>query len=193
MKFKKCPNCNRLVVASFYATHRKFCGKRERKAIIEINPSIEFVKAHLEIAKDRARIYYEYLDKKGTKFEGAVHSKKFPELDTPIKIIKPKLKLCYYNAQLLTLLTKGKARYFEGIGTDFSRKYGYLVPTPHAWNVIDNTVVDVTWELLPNIVLEKGCYVGVEVPYSFVVEKGVLVTEVATMLLPDYLREIKVL
>jgi len=196
--YKRCPSCNSFILAQYYAKHREVCKGRlekevEVKEVRKVNPSVVFVKAQLKVIKDKPGAYYRYLLRKGMKFEGAVHSKEFPEFATIIKVITPKVKLCYYNAQILTLLSKGKARYFEGIGTCYDARLGFLLPTPHAWNVVDGKAIDLTWEVIPNTVLEKCCYIGIEVPYSFLVKEGVLKIGVAEMMSIPYLVSIKVL
>lgn len=74
------------------------------------------------------------------------------------KLVKPKPKECYHNAQLMAVFDPD-LKYYEGlIITDIG------IPIEHAWNVFEGKVVDVTLE-------DATCYIGVEVPREFFLKK----------------------
>ena len=75
--------------------------------------------------------------------------------------IRPKPKECFYNAQQLTIFSKGKFGYCEGYA--ITKALGGF-PLEHAWNIKDGKIVDITW----NDGIE---YFGIELPYKWIKEK----------------------
>ncbi len=67
----------------------------------------------------------------------------------------------------LTLLTKGKYKYYEVFALDKELP----IPIEHAWNVKDGNVIDLTYEQFVKN-QENIEYFGVEVPYDFLKEIG---------------------
>lgn len=53
-------------------------------------------------------------------------------------------KQCFYNAQYIATASKGIIKYVEGVA------YCRLIPMDHAWNTINNKVIDFTWKMLNN-------------------------------------------
>jgi len=129
---------------------------------------VEFVKQLRDVSSGKVRKFYDYILKHGKQFEGFIPSYNFIEVRLLTKVIRPQLKQCYYNSGILTLLSRGKYKYYEGFALDKELP----IPLQHAWNVTeDNKVVDLTWEKT----VEKSEnieYFGVEVPYEFIKKIG---------------------
>jgi hypothetical protein len=113
--------------------------------------------------------FYDFILKNGNEF------KKHFVSDYKDKAIRgwlqgrsPKIKACYYNAQMLLLDNRKEGlKYFEGYAT--TKTLG--LPLEHAWCIYKGKVVDVSWK-------EDGDeYFGVEIPLDFVskeiVKKGI--------------------
>lgn len=53
---------------------------------------------------------------------------------------KPRMKECFYNAQLLAMNDKtGQIKYCEGFGMS-------IIPCNHGWAMINDKVIDITWK-----------------------------------------------
>lgn len=90
---------------------------------------------------------------------------------------KPKMKNCYYNAQLL-VLDNPNLKYVEGLAT--SKRLG--IPFEHGWCIFEGKIVDVTWK-------DDGDeYFGVEIPTDFI-RKRIVVTGMSQNYLGDYYLE----
>lgn len=105
--------------------------------------------------------------KQGVWFEGRADSHDYEATNAWRKARRPKIKECYYNAQMYCMY-HDDARYFEGLVE--SSVGGYI---PHAWVVLpDGQVIDFTWEALDRNLrrdgipsdTSKAVYFGVEVP-----------------------------
>lgn len=99
-----------------------------------------------------------YLDENGTECKITL-TKDLPkdirkEVEEAIKVIKPKIKECYKNAFMLSMVLS-EAEYWEG----FSQS---IIPVSHAWNKYKGYYIDVTWEQLEKGVGEE--YIGIKIP-----------------------------
>jgi len=81
-----------------------------------------------------------------------------------------KIKQCYYNASQVTLMNP-EIKYVEG----FSQAHG--IPFPHAWNSINNKIVDVTIkqtsdaEPILGIIPAGSAYFGVELSRELITNR----------------------
>jgi len=77
-----------------------------------------------------------------------------------------KAKQCFYNAQSIGL--GGKIGYVEGIADSIG------LPMPHAWNTINDKVIDMTWKMnnddqpVVGIIPEGWEYFGVRLPNKMI-------------------------
>ena len=91
-----------------------------------------------------------------------------------VKHLKPKIKQCYYNSQMLALQNP-RILYYEG----FANSKVLSLPLEHAFNVIDNKVVDVTWK-------DGKHYFGIYIPTDFI-RKNIFKTGEAQQLITKYI------
>jgi len=152
---------------------------------------VTYVKSLAEMAPSpEGRLLWEYIRDKGEYFRSATHSSVLSRGSAFKDDLGAKLKECYWNAQMLTVLLSGlrNLRYYEGFGDA-----GIGVPVSHAWNVYNGKVIDITWENLPLICpklkLENFEYFGVEIPVEYIRKMNPIKRRVAEMLLPYYLEE----
>ena len=105
--------------------------------------------------------------KRGKWFTGRADSHDYEATNTWRKARRPKVKECYYNAQMFCM-DRDEGRYFEGYASSGAGTY-----VPHAWVVMpDDQVIDFTWEALERKLRREGIasdtsgavYFGVEVP-----------------------------
>ena len=75
------------------------------------------------------------------------------------------IKQCYYNSMMAQSLNR-ELEYWEGWAAG-------IIPTNHAWNVQDNSVIDLTWSKLDYMRdnPEQVVYFGVAIPREFVQER----------------------
>ena len=75
---------------------------------------------------------------------------------------RPELKSCYHNSLLVRGAAEGLS-YYEGWA-------GMIIPVPHAWNVLDEKVVDVTMTipLHREKIRDDQPYFGVKMPWDWV-------------------------
>jgi len=145
---------------------------------------IDYVEKVIPITYGKARKMYEYIKDHGTYFEGAVESSTLPRAFLTGFLLRAKVKECYYNAQILSLIGGFRdIKYYEGVGS-------WVAPVPHAWNVYQGKVIDLTWEKLPDVKLEEIQYFGVQIPRDFLRKKSPFRRGYAEMLLIEYLEEI---
>jgi len=162
---------------------------------------LSYINAMIELWKGKKlERYWDYLKAHGVYFKGATHSREhirvLPRLAVLRTTLRPKVKECYYNAQLATVFGPGFIRpeveYYEGLAISFPD----LPPVAHAWNLIEGKVLNFTWEHLPRYVpeakLEDFQYFGVKIPRDFVVEQ-VTKTWITEPLLPKYLKWLGIL
>jgi len=143
---------------------------------------IDYVEEVSRITSGKAKRMYEYIRDRGTYFEGAVPSSVLPRTLIAAFLLRPRLKECYLNAQMLSLLSGFRnIEYYEGIAS-------FHFPTTHAWNVYEGKVIDLTWENLPDVKLERLQYFGVPIPTDFVRTHNPVKKRVAEMLLIEYLQ-----
>ena len=76
-----------------------------------------------------------------------------------------KIKDCYYNSMVCQSFNR-ELEYWEGWAAG-------IIPTNHAWNVQDNSVIDLTWSKLDYMRdnPEQVVYFGVAIPREFVQER----------------------
>ena len=76
-----------------------------------------------------------------------------------------KIKDCYYNSMVCQSFNN-ELEYWEGWAAG-------IIPTNHAWNVQDNSVIDLTWSKLDYMRdnPEQVAYFGVAIPREFVQER----------------------
>ena len=98
---------------------------------------------------------------------------------------KPKVKECYYNAQMLMLDSKKRISYVEGYAHS-------LISTMHGWNVINGKVIDLTWnddkgKHVFGEFNEEKAYFGIQFSNEYVRE-NMIKTKMASSLIDDYKR-----
>lgn len=112
----------------------------------------------------KQRQYYDWLLEKGREY------KVEPLTKTNAKVVQgfiagfePQMKRCYANAAYFAMMRPKKVRYCEGYGIS-------LIPTEHAWNVIDGQMVDITWrpEKRDEGEIGKQTYFGIIIPTKWV-------------------------
>jgi len=112
--------------------------------------------------------YDNLLLRHGKMYQGRVLSDSFAELKRWKKTANPQLQDCFCNAASFAI-DHDQARYFEGYWL------GAMLPTLHAWNLVDGQIIDFTVELVEKKLKRKpdlNCrYFGVEVPTLFVAEQ----------------------
>jgi hypothetical protein len=150
----------------------------------ELNTKEEFLLEFLRATKQmmssnpHAVRFYDLILSKGQLFKGRDLSNNF-ELIKKLPF-KPKVKECYYNSQMLALEGNGNIKYFEGYAFDD------LLPVEHAWCIIDNKVVDLTWEVKDKMFKKdyskETVYFGIEIPIAFI-RKHILKTGMSEALL----------
>jgi len=120
-----------------------------------------------EISTGLSRRAYEHILRSGEYFEGALTSQVLPR-SVLVGFLKRKgPRWCYFNAQMLTLLS-------PIWGIEYADNGVFI--GAHAWNLYQGRVVDVTWEGLPEEFadlpemrdLKSFQYFGVRIPYDFV-------------------------
>lgn len=133
----------------------------------------EYAEEMARMSTGAAKRIYEYILLHGEYFEGATRSSILPRSALVGFLLKPRKKWCYYNAQMLTLLSGiWDIQYYEGVADN-----GIFVGA-HAWNLCDGKVIDLTWEDIPREFpdipdvrpIEKLQYFGVKLPRSYVRE-----------------------
>lgn len=88
--------------------------------------------------------------------------------DKFLKKFTPQMKRCYVNAATFALKCEAQGvQYCEGYGIS-------MIPTEHAWNVIDGKLVDITWKPETRNDEELGgqTYFGIIVPQRKVFESS---------------------
>jgi len=130
-----------------------------------------------ELYKDNptGRKFYDYILTHGKLFTKRLSNEKIKQLAQKYGVRQRGYGYCYYHSQLLAMDSMGKLKYYEGMGL---RKG--LIPLEHAWNVLGNKVVDLTWE-------DGDEYFGIEIPISFI-RKHIFKVGRADALLSDYVR-----
>jgi len=145
---------------------------------------VNYVEELSRITHGPAKRMYEYIKERGRYFEGAMSSSVLHRALLASVFFRPRLKECYFNAQMLALVSGFRnIEYYEGIAS-------WLAPTTHAWNVYRGRVIDLTWENLPDVKLERLQYYGVPIPLEFVRKNNPIKRRAAEMLLIRYLEEI---
>lgn len=71
---------------------------------------------------------------------------------------KPEFKSCYHNSMLCGRPSQSK--YYEGWAS-------LAIPIEHAWNIIDDQVIDTTLTLFKEE-RQNISYLGIEIPWTFV-------------------------
>ena len=132
----------------------------------------EYAEEMARMSTGVAKRLYEYILLNGEYFEGTTTSSILPRSALVGFILKRRRKKwCYYNAQMLSLLSGiWDIQYYEGVADN-----GIFVGA-HAWNLYDGKVIDLTWEDFPREFadipdvrpIEKFQYLGVKIPTSYV-------------------------
>jgi hypothetical protein len=109
--------------------------------------------------------YYRLIYERGKHFLTCKPPADYPEIKRWCICRRPKMKECYWNAQLLVLDFDGKGpRYFEGFA------FYQMMPTPHAWVVMpDGNVCDVTLDAKDAKLgtdSQETVYLGVPLPFK---------------------------
>lgn len=113
----------------------------------------------LKILNVRGRYFYNFLLEKGEGWNSKSVSQENQQIQTKY-YVRAKPKACFYNAQQLTVFSKGEFEYYEGYAIN-----GLIgIPFEHAWNVKDGKVIDTSWE-------DGKEYFGVKIPYEWIKEK----------------------
>lgn len=112
----------------------------------QLKDYLEKLSEFIRNSKMKTKDYYyqsfeEFVLKNGQEFK----SQKLTEEERKIvmgiidrNFLDCKVKECYKNAQLLAIESDGKIQYVEGFA------FG-VIPIPHAWNLINGKVIDLTW------------------------------------------------
>jgi hypothetical protein len=144
------------------------------------------VKTFLEQLKTS---YAGYLLDNGKLLKGRLDTKTVPDLADWVKRKKPKTRQCYYNAQKF-ILDNGDDEYTYHEG--YWLWHGGPFPVHHGWLVNKaGEVVDFTAEACDKVLQRwnrnpaKDEYVGIAVPYDFILKK-LVENETWDMLSPDY-------
>lgn len=75
------------------------------------------------------------------------------EIKSIKQLLKPQIKQCYRNSEMLCELFPNRVKYVEG--------YGYSIfPIEHAFNRIGDKYIDITWELALHEDVTKKQYVS---------------------------------
>lgn len=96
------------------------------------------------------------------------------EITEAIKAVNPKIKECYKNAFMLSMVLP-EAEYWEG----FSES---IIPVSHAWNSYKGYYIDITWELLKQGVGKE--YMGIKIPKAQATK--FMTNKIAFMMSPLY-------
>lgn len=110
--------------------------------------------------------YYKLLLEKGRWFLGRDRVDDNPVCVNFRQKFKPKIKECFYNAQMFVTSTN-EGKYYEGFCCDGT------IPVLHAWIVLNNKVIDFTLETRRKLFETEGipAYLGVEIPNNFVKDR----------------------
>jgi len=131
--------------------------------------------------------YDQLLLRHGRMYQGRVLSDSVAALKRWKKTAKPQLQDCFCNAASFAI-DHDQAHYCEGYWL------GAMLPTLHAWNVVDGQIIDFTLELVEKKLKRKpdlACfYFGVEVPTLFVAEQ-IASTEEFAQVADLYLRQLE--
>lgn len=131
--------------------------------------------------------YDKLLLRHGKMYQGRVHSDSVAAWKRWKKTARPELQDCFCNAASFAI-DHDQARYFEGYWL------GAMLPTLHAWNLVDGQIIDFTLELVEKKLKRKpdlaSLYFGVEVPTLFVAER-ISSTEEFAQVADLYLRQLE--
>jgi len=131
--------------------------------------------------------YDKLLLRHGRMYQGRVLSDSVAAWKRWKKTAKPQLQDCFCNAASFAI-DHDQARYCEGYWL------GAMLPTLHAWNMVDGQIIDFTLELVEKKLKRKpdlAClYFGVEVPTIFVAEQ-IADTEQFAQVADLYLRKLE--
>lgn len=121
--------------------------------------------------------FFKFLLQHGKEFKAIKPSKELRDLLKKFKHFRVRKRACYFNAQMLTIDSNGRFRYYEGYATTTKMAIGF----EHGFNVYDGQVVDLSWP-------DGADYFGVEIPVAYL-RKRWIATGMAGRLLPEYFLE----
>ena len=101
--------------------------------------------------------FYKFLLSKGNSLKPNKLDEKIEKDLIEKYFIHPRKKGCYYNAQQLTIYSKGKYDYYEG----YAISKILNMPLEHAWNVYDGKIIDISWK-------DGLEYFGIKMPYPWI-------------------------
>lgn len=141
-------------------------------------------------ANPKAKAFYKYILENGASPKTTKLTK--TEQKTVTRFLRdagisPKIKECYYNAQMLNLVSRGRLKYHEG----WAQGAG-LIAVPHAWNSLNGKIVDTTWGARGEIktadrfsAMEGDEYFGITIPHN-IVRRELFAKEMASPILRTY-------
>ncbi len=118
--------------------------------------------SHME-KYDKGNFYAAFLRKlteEGVYFKGYEPSANNPETKAWARRERPRIKECFYNAQMFVMDHPG-SQYYEGLC------FTGVHPVDHAWVVYDGKVFDFTLEASKNYDAETPEYLGLPIPEKF--------------------------